>query len=85
MKSISIIRDRGQLTIPDTIRKAVSWITPLSAVSVSVIKPDEIVLRPHQKYVDWDKIWKGIGKARSIHGKGKKSALEFIRKDRLSR
>ena len=84
MKTVSIIRDRGQLTIPDSIRKIVNWITPMSAVSISVVKPDEIVIKPHQKQVDWDKIWKGIQKARSIHGKGKISTLEFIQQDRLS-
>ncbi len=84
MKTVSIVRDRGQLTIPDSVRKVVSWITPMSAVSISVVKPDEIVIRPHQKHIDWDKIWDGIRKARSIHGKGKMSTLEFIQKDRLS-
>ena len=84
MKTVSIVRDRGQLTIPNSIRKVVSWITPMSAVSISVVKPDEIVIKPHQKQVNWDKIWKGIQKARSIHGEGKMSALEFIQQDRLS-
>jgi len=85
MKSVVIIRDRGQLTIPDTIRKAVSWVTPMSAVTISVMKPDEIVIKPHQKYVNWDKIWKGVRKSRAIKGKGKTtSTLEFIQNDRKS-
>ncbi len=84
MKIVSIVRDRGQLTIPDSIRQVVSWVTPMSAVTISVVKPDEIVITPHQKKVDWDKIWEGIRKARSIHGKGKMSTLEFIQQDRLS-
>lgn len=82
MKTISIIRDRGQLTIPDEIRKAVSWIAPLSAVSISVVKPDEIVIKPHKNEYDWDKIWKGIRRARSIKGKGKSSLSKFIAEDR---
>ena len=84
MKTVSIIRSRGQLTIPDSIRKAISWMNPMSAVTISVVKPDEVVIKPHQSKVDWDKIWKGIRKARSIHGKGKMSTLEFIQQDRLS-
>lgn len=84
MKAVSIVRNRGQLTIPDSIRKVIPWISPMSAVTVTVTKPDEIIIKPHQKHVDWDKIWDGIRKARSIHGKGKMSAVEFLQKDRLS-
>lgn len=83
MKTVGIIRERGQLTIPDSVRKLVSWVAPLSAVSISVVRPDEIVIRPHQNGVDWDKIWESIRKSRAIHGKGKISALEFLSKDRL--
>lgn len=84
MKTVSIIRDRGQLTIPDSIRKVITWINPMSAVTISVNRPDEIVITPHQQQIDWDKIWEGIRKARSIHGKGKLSTLEFIQQDRMS-
>ncbi len=85
MKTISIIRERGQLTIPDSIRRLVHWVTPSSAVSISVIKPDEIVIRPHQSQVNWDEIWEGIKQARSIKGRGKAiSAVEFLQKDRRS-
>lgn len=84
MKAVSIVRGRGQLTIPDSIRRVVPWVTPMSAITISVMQPDEIVITPHQKEIDWDKIWKGIRKARSIHGKGKMSTLEFIQQDRLS-
>lgn len=81
--TISIIRSRGQLTIPDSIRALRTWATPNSAVTITSNQPDEIVIRPHKKY-DWDKIWKGIKKSRAIHGKGKMSASEFLIKDRLS-
>jgi len=82
MKTISIIRNRGQLTIPGSIRKVVGWASPMSAVTISVMNPDEIIIRPHQKQVDWDKIWEGIKKARSIKGKGKGSLSQFILEDR---
>lgn len=84
MKVVSVIRDRGQLTIPDSIRKVVNWVTPQSAVSISVTRPDEIVIQPHKKQYDWDKIWKAVRRARAIKGKGKGSAAEFIEKDRHS-
>lgn len=83
MKAVSIVRDRGQLTIPDSIRKVVNWITPMSAISISVIKPDEIVIKPHQQTIDWDKIWKGIKKSRAIEGKGG-NLSKFIAEDRYN-
>lgn len=84
MKTVSIIRDRGQLTIPDSIRKFVSWVTPMSAVSISVVKPDEIVIKPHQVRFDSDKIWTLIQHSRAIRGKGKTSASDFLTEDRSS-
>ena len=78
----AIIRDRGQLTIPDSIRKVVNWATPLSAVTISVVNPDEIVIKPHKSQVDWDKIWEGIKSARAIKGKGRGSLSKFIAEDR---
>ncbi len=85
IQTISIVRDRGQLTIPNSIRKNVDWVTSMSAITISVVKPDEIIIKPHQKKVDWDKIWKGIKASRAIKGKGKTtSALEFLEQDRRS-
>lgn len=84
MKSIVIIRDRGQLTIPDSIRKSVNWAAPLSAVSISVTKPDEIVIKPHQVRLDKDKIWELVKKSRAIKGKGLGSTSDFLEKDRAS-
>ncbi len=82
MKTVGIVRERGQLTIPDSIRRMVSWITPMSAVSISVVRPDEIVIKPHHpKEVDWDKIWEGIKKARAIKGK-RGNLSKFIAEDR---
>ena len=85
MKKISVIRERGQLTIPDSIRQAVGWVTPMSAVSISVVKPDEIVIKPHQQKVDWNRLWKLIKKSRSLGiGRATTSAAEFLEKDRRS-
>ena len=82
--TISIVRNRGQLTIPDSIRKAVNWVTPMSAVTISVMKPDEIVITPHQKQVNWNQIWENIRKSRAIKSKGGMSTVEFLGQDRRS-
>lgn len=84
MKTVSIIRDRGQLTIPDSVRRLVSWIVPQSAVTITIVKSDQILITPHQKQVDWDKIWDGIRKSRAIKGKNAVSAVEVLRSDRQS-
>ena len=87
MKAVGIVRDRGQLTIPDSIRKLVNWVTPLSAVSISVIKPDEIVIRPHgyQREVNWEMLWKQIKRVRAFKGSGRGDLSTFITEDRESR
>ncbi len=85
MNSTSIVRERGQLTIPESIRRVATWVTPMSAVSISLVKPDEILIKPHQAQINWDKIWEGIRKSRSTKGKGKVvSSIEFLEKDRKS-
>ena len=87
MKAFSIIRDRGQLTIPDSIRKLVNWVTPSSAVSISVVKPDEIIIKPHQyqKQIDWDTLWKQIKRVRAFKGSGRGNLSAFIMEDRQAR
>lgn len=87
MKAISIIRQRGQLTIPDSIRQAINWVTPLSVVSISVINPDEIIIRPHQNQdkTDWDDLWKRIRRVRSFEGKARGNLSAFIAEDRQTR
>jgi bifunctional DNA-binding transcriptional regulator/antitoxin component of YhaV-PrlF toxin-antitoxin module len=84
MKTISIVRNRGQLTIPEPIRRSISWIAPLSAVSITVVRPDEIVIKPHKSEVEWDKIWENIKKSRANSGKGKLSGAQFLQQDRQS-
>ncbi len=87
MKNVVVVRNRGQITIPDSIRKAVGWVSPMSAVSISVVKPDEIVMKPHQyqKEVDWDKLWKQINRVRAFKGKGRGNLSAFISEDRETR
>lgn len=88
LQTTSIIRNRGQLTIPESIRRVVEWASPLSVVSVSIDRPNEITIRPHaaQKKPDWDTIWQGIRLARSFKGKNEtKSANQLISEDRKNR
>ena len=54
--TISAIRNRGQLTIPNSIRALREWASPNSAVIITSERPDEIVIKPHEKEYDWDKI-----------------------------
>lgn len=85
IQAVGIVRQRGQLTIPDKIRENFNWLTPSSAITISSQKPDEIIIRPisaSKKAVDWDKIWEGIRKARAIKGKGRGSLSKFIAEDR---
>lgn len=84
MKTVVIVRNRGQITIPDPIRKTVGWANPMSAISISVVRPDEIVLKPHQNKLDWNQIWKNINASRAISGKGNESGYGFLEKDRRS-
>ena len=88
IQAVGIIRQRGQLTIPDKIRETFRWLTSSSIVTITSQKPDEIVIRPYtqaKKEIDWDKIWDGIRQARAIRGKGKTiSTAEFLQKDRRS-
>ncbi len=82
MQIVGIIRERGQLTIPESVRKIVNWANPMSAVSITVIKPDEIIIKPHSQFLDSEQIWENIRKSRIIPGKGKISASQFLKTDR---
>ncbi|PIR43871.1 hypothetical protein COV24_00425 [candidate division WWE3 bacterium CG10_big_fil_rev_8_21_14_0_10_32_10] len=84
MKNVIIVRDRGQITIPGSIRKVVNWVSPMSAVTISILKPDEIVIRPHNVKVDSEEIWNRIRSSRAIKGEGRYNASEFLIRDRNS-
>lgn len=84
-QTTAIIRQRGQLTIPDFIRAVTSWVAPGSVVSVSRNKADEIVIKPHavsKRDINWDKLWRDLERVSSYEGKYKGSLSEFIIKDR---
>ncbi len=82
-KVISIVRERGQVTIPDTIRKIAKWVSPSSVITISLEKPDEIHIKPREieDMIQWDKIWDAIRLARSFRGK-RRNISSFIAHDR---
>ncbi len=85
VQTVGIIRERGQITIPDTIRKVAKWANPSSVVTISLEKPDEIRIQPHQtkEAIDWNKVWDAITLARSFKGK-RSNISSLIAKDRES-
>ena len=87
IQTTAIIRNRGQLTIPDVIRRAFDWMKTESVVKIVYRSPQEIVITPYiqenVKKTNWKKIWRAINKARAISSKGRNISLsEFIIKDR---
>ncbi|KKR32649.1 MAG: hypothetical protein UT63_C0036G0008 [Candidatus Gottesmanbacteria bacterium GW2011_GWC2_39_8] len=70
----AIIRNRGQLTIPDPLRQNVSWLEPNSVVSITTLPLGGIVIKPYvhdmdKKATNWTKVWNDIKIARSFRGK----------------
>lgn len=86
LQTTSIVRDRGQLTIPDLIRSRVDWVNTGSVVTVSQVKADEIVIKPHavRKKTNWDKLWRDIQLVRSFKGSYQGGLSDFIISDRES-
>lgn len=86
LQTTSIIRDRGQLTIPDLIRGRTDWVSTGSVVTIIQVKADEIVIKPHVvgNKINWDKLWKNIELSRSYKGSYLGSLSEFIATDRES-
>ena len=84
----SVIRDRGQLTIPDKVRESHDWVRSNSIVTI-LNKSDEIVIKPYnantKREIDWDKLWRDIQRVRSYRGKGGGNLSKFIVEDRQTR
>lgn len=84
MQTTLVLRERGQLTIPDKIRKALGWLRPYAVVKL-FLRGDEIILKEYQSStadsINWKKIWEKIQLARSFKGK-KTNLSQFIMQDR---
>ena len=87
IQTTAIIRDRGQLTIPDKIRKNLKWPSNNTVVSITADINKKIVIEPYEenkKKVDWNQIWKNIRKIRSYKTKNSRPASELIAEDRYN-
>lgn len=83
VQTTAIVRDRGQLTIPELIRATQPWITPTSVVTIYSEAEDKIIIRPHhlKRVLNWDNIWHHITLSRSFIGK-RGNLSGFIAQDR---
>ncbi|OGG11955.1 hypothetical protein A2Z00_04060 [Candidatus Gottesmanbacteria bacterium RBG_13_45_10] len=83
IQSTAVIRDRGQLTIPERIREVLGWSAPNSVVSLTTTSRSELIIRPFEgkDEIDWSAIWLSIGLSRSYVGK-KGNLAGFIVSDR---
>ena len=79
--TISVIRDRYQLTIPEAIRRKLLWTSPRMVVRVILVDKEKILLEPYQtKAINWQEIFNNLGRIRKL---GKKISLaEFVIADR---
>lgn len=79
--TISVIRDRYQLTIPEAIRRELLWTNPRMVVKVILVDKEKILLEPYQtKAINWQEIFKNLGKISKL---GRKISLaEFVIADR---
>lgn len=86
----AVIRQRGQLTIPDKVRDMLAWLNEGEAVGLEIREGEMgILIRPKaeiKKEYDWDRIWAGIKRCRSYKPKKKQelSASEFVAMDRYN-
>ena len=83
MVATAVIRNRFQLTIPESIRENLPWLTPGRAVHLS-LTGGQLIVRPYQeKMVNWRKVWQVL---ELVAGKGKQISLsKFVINDRSSR
>lgn len=85
IQGTAVIRDRGQLTIPEKIREILHWSSPNSVVSITATSKNELVIKPFEgkKQIDWSSIWLNIDLSRSYQGK-QGNLSGFVSSDRES-
>lgn len=83
IQGTAIIRDRGQLTIPEKIRKTLQWSAVNAVVSLATTSHNELVIKPYEdaQKVDWSTIWTNIELTRTRRGK-RGNLSSFIASDR---
>ena len=85
IRRTSIIRQRGQLTIPGAIRQAAQWTHALAVVAIFLDDPRRIVIEPHtdKQSKNWEALRKEMEAIRKLTATGKGgSASAFIARDR---
>jgi len=82
IQETATIRNRGQLTIPDTIRAKFEWTQPDSVVSIKTFD-DKIIIKPYSisKKKDWDVLFDKLKRIRSFKGK-RGNLSKFVMQDR---
>lgn len=80
-QTTAIIRDRYQLTIPEEIRKYLTWVATQRAVKIVLLGQEKFLVEPYlEKKIDWQEVWKRLKKAKT---QGRQISLaEFVVKDR---
>ena len=80
----AIVRQRGQLTIPDKVRSVSAWLKEGAVVGIEIQK-EKIIIKPHQSAREneayWNTVWQHIALARSFKGK-KGNLSRMIAEDR---
>jgi len=87
IQTTAVMRNRGQLTIPDKIRNILGWVKTDSVITIKVIGKNELLIRPYQfegNNNNWQKIWNNIELSRSFKG-GAGNLSKFIAEDRENR
>jgi len=76
------IRDRGQITLPYSMRERSDWLATNSPIQVT-LADEKIIIRPphHPSQTPWNKIWDALHLAQSFTGKNG-NISSFILKDR---
>lgn len=83
MEATVVVRNRYQITIPESIRESFAWLIP-GAVMKLISANNRLILQPYQAgAVGWDEVWNTLD---AVFQKGKKTSLaDFVISDRLSR
>ena len=80
-QTTAIIRDRYQLTIPDQIRKYLTWIATQKVVKVVLLDQEKFLVEPYfERKTNWQEVWERLKKVKT---QGRQISLaSFIVKDR---
>lgn len=82
--STTVIRQRGQLTLPKKLRTENSWLAEGMVVTVLSSVQKEVKIIPYKesfKKTDWKNIWEKIKLSRTFSGK-RGNLSQFVIKDR---